>query len=195
MHREHGLGFLDCLLALLIVAGLAYVLVIGPWMRDEKIAELRVQPPVPSIEGRKLAALYEKKPAPTTVPMGEYVGEIKAGGEVLPVTYYFGADSVVAVEATIKGFLMRPAVTLAGSAPYTFNGSVLVFGEVTGDRALFSPLGLPIDVKSADEIVIRNGRESVTLRAPRRRAVAPVVAPRLGGVGERPVETPTKRAN
>lgn len=175
MNREQGHSFLDFLLALLIVAGLGYVLVIGPWIRDEKISEMRTQPPVPSIEGRKLVALYEKKPAPTTVPLGEYVGEIKAGGEVVPVTYYFGADSVVAVEATIKGFFMRPAVKLAGSAPYTFNGSVLVFGEVTGDRALFTPLGLPIEMKNADEIVIRNGRESVTLHATRRHTVEPVV--------------------
>ncbi|MEI2263595.1 hypothetical protein OHC51_21800 [Stenotrophomonas indicatrix] len=170
MHREHGLSFLDFIFGLLIVAGLAYVLVVGPWIRDQKIADLRAQPPVPSIEARKLVALYETKPTPVAVPTGEYVGHIDLGGQMVPITYYFGANSVLAVEATIKGSFMsmRPKVTLAGSAPYTFTGSVLVFGDVTGDKVLFSPLGLPIDIKSAHQLVIRSGGESVTLNATQR---------------------------
>lgn len=162
---QRGSGFVDFILALAVVALLAYVFVWEPQERASSLARERATPPRITIEKQRLVDTYAQKPAPTITPRGGFSGELPVGASLLPVTFFFSEKNRVAVEMTIPQKLLRSEIRFAGSATYHFDGSVLVFDDVSGDKALFSEQGLPIELLSPNELVIVNTDSRVKLLA------------------------------
>lgn len=167
MNTQKGLGLLDLLTALALLSLAVYVFFLRPLQYDATLEKMRYAQPIASVAGHRLIDEYSKRPSPVVAPAGEYVGEVHIDNWSLPAKYFFGANNRLTVDLLIPAGLLRPETKLRASANYHFNGSVLVFSDVTGDGVLLTASGQPIEVRSADHLVLRGDTLDVVLRRPK----------------------------
>lgn len=156
--EQHGRGVYDLLVVLFIVGLLVYNFVITPYLNTQLVNGIKYNPPSITIEDKALVDGFRAKPTPAILPDGKYqVVEVVDGKEV-KVTYYFDDDKTVTKEVIFLG-----KYNLGGSAKYHFDGSALVYTDITGDKYLFPEIGEAVSVPDDNTIVLHEVSRSTSL--------------------------------
>lgn len=111
------------------------------YRKDEAVKHLRDNAPALTADQVKLLDDYKVKSSPATAVNGMYRGEIKGDGDTVHVSYYFGRDRSLTKSLEVGN------ISLKGTAKYTFQGAVLTYTGIEGDKGLFSPQGEAVTVE------------------------------------------------
>ena len=161
MKNQHGFGALDVFLLLLFFGVLIYNLVYVPHHNAQLINELRSEPPLVTVAYKQKIDNFRNKATPKFAPQGMYYTEGEIDGEEYTITYYFQDNQSVTIEMTVLSDEYR----LGGTANYHFEGSVLVFSEINGDRYLFPLSGVAISMPNENLIVQHGTLYPITLKS------------------------------
>lgn len=146
--KQRGYGFPEVMFAI-VVAAAVYILAVDPYLKDQRFREMKSNYPEVTIDSKILVDSYSSKPEPKDHPRGRYEAEFQIDGKSVAVSYYFDDKNTVTKEMKIAGI-----PKISGSAQYQFNGSVLMFSEVIGDKALFPEIGEAIVVENPQTITM-----------------------------------------
>lgn len=120
------------------------------YANHQKMLSMKSNPPPITVDEKELIDRFKVKPQPEVLPSGKYYSEVESNGEDYKITYYFGDNNTITKEVSI----WEDKYELSGSAKYHFVGSVLVFTDIAGDKALFSELGEAISVVDVHNIIL-----------------------------------------
>jgi hypothetical protein len=109
---------------------------------------IKSRPPKITIKDRQLVDAFIVKPTPEINLQGLFRGVGKVKEVDWQFSFYFGFNSSIAIEALING-----KHKLAGSAKYHFEGSVLKYEDIVGDKILFPEIGTPITVIDGETFI------------------------------------------
>ncbi|MCP1674351.1 hypothetical protein J2T57_001453 [Natronocella acetinitrilica] len=148
---------------LLLVATLAFIAFYGynsvfvPHYNSKVIESMRGNPATVTIDEVLLAQEYAEKATPSIQPQGLYAYKGKWHGRSVSIRLLFSDDgSTLHKEAMLLGRHL-----LSASATVHFEGSVMRYSDIRGDRVLFSDKGTPVTVISADELVFEKPESSL----------------------------------
>lgn len=134
MQKQKGTGLVSILVCVFIGLLISHF-VFTPYMDHRAVNEMRTNVPSVTIADKQLVDSFLAKEAPLTPPIGAYTATGKASRNAYQITYYFDDDGTLTKEMSIAGQL------LAGSADYSFQGSVLTYSSIIGDRFMFPEIG------------------------------------------------------
>lgn len=157
-HRK-GFGLFELLLIVLIL-GAAFFFFIIPIANTQAINTMKSMEPPVTAQGKQLIDSFKSKPTPETSLHGYFYGEGEFDSKSYSITYFFAEDKTVTKEVTILG-----KYNLSGSAKYYFDGSVMKFTEIVGDKYLFPQMGEAVSIPNEDIIVYHYGRLPLTLKS------------------------------
>lgn len=150
--RQRGSIMSTVTLMILFIA--VFYLVVGePYLKQARFDEMRAQHPEESIDYKITIDKYREKLKPQFKPKGKYVSTFMTNDKKTTVSWYFDAEGNITKEVSIAG-LPR----LLGTAKYHFNGSTIVYSDISGDKFLFPKSGEAITMNEASEIVALNLR-------------------------------------
>lgn len=154
----HGRGVYELLAVFLSVGLLVYNFIIIPYLNTQIANGIKSNPPSITIEDKVLVDSFRAKPTPKILPNGKYqVAEVVDGKEI-KVTYYFSEDKTVTKEVILWG-----KYNLGGSAKYHFDGSVLMYTDIIGDKYLFPEIGEAVSVRDDNTIILHEESRSTSL--------------------------------
>jgi len=144
---------------------IAYKFIFIPY----RISNAGAEPPALSEEQVKLANDYRRKPQPATRLYGVFAQEGLFHGDPYRAELRFqGRDRIHA------SLLLNDRYSFSGSATYRFDGSVMSFSGVNGDKALFPLEGVPVTVSCDGQSITLHSSERPDLHLRR-------VSHRIGG--------------
>lgn len=157
---ERGISAVDILVVLLFVSFFAYHFAFVPYYNQQMLYEIKNSTATITVAEQKIINEYRQKEAPATLPAGEYIAEGSMEGKEYKMVYLFQNDRV------IKEITIMDKYTLSGSAKYAFQGSVMFFSDIKGDKGLFPEYGQAIGVKD-QELFLPSDDEakSITLKS------------------------------
>lgn len=143
MNRKQQLGFIGswAFISLMLCLAIGFYIA-EQYRKDEAVKRLRDNAPALTADQVKLIDDYKVKPSPAATINGMYRGEIKGDGDTVHVSYYFGRDKSLTKSLEVGD------ISLKGTAKYTFQGAVLTYTEIEGDKGLFNPQGEAFGVES-----------------------------------------------
>lgn len=141
------------ILIVLFIAVL-YLVVGEPYLKRVQFDEMRANHPEETIDYKITIDQYREKLQPQLTPKGKYVSKFMLNDRNATVSWYFDAKGNVTKEVDITEF-----PRLLGTARYHFNGSTLVYSDITGDKFLFPKSGEAIIINDVNEIVVLNMRK------------------------------------
>lgn len=100
---------------------------------------------------------YKSKPAPAFKLQGKYIGAGVVGRYHAKITITFLGDGTIKKTIDFKrgvNSFIKSGTHLEGGAKYFFDGSVLVYKDVTGSRLLFPFPGEPVIIDDAEKIIL-----------------------------------------
>ena len=152
--KQRGNSLIPSLLVIIAIGLLIYTFMVNH-INQQTISSFRSSPPEITIEQIKVVDAYKNKPTPKIVPSGKYQTFEVIDGKEIKATYYFDKDNTL-----IKEFTLLEKYQLAGSAKYHFEGSVIVYSQINGDKYLFSEIGEALSVPTESKIVIHETTRS-----------------------------------
>lgn len=142
MNKKQQLGFIGSWAFIILMLCLSIGFYIAEqYRKDEAVKHLRDNAPALTADQVKLLDDYKVKSSPATAINGMFRGEIKGDGDTVHVSYYFGRDK------SLTKSLEARDISLKGTAKYTFQGAVLTYTGIEGDKGLFSPQGEAVTVE------------------------------------------------
>ena len=105
-----------------------------------------------SVNEKILVDKYKKKDNPEISPFGLYMRDGIIKNKKSSLKYYFGEDGTLTKELTVL-----ETYTARGIAKYYFDGSVMMFSDVVGDKGLFPVIGDPVTVMEDGILIYENG--------------------------------------
>ena len=134
--KKQQLGFIGSWAFIILMLCLAVGFYVAEqYRKDEAVNHLRDNAPALTADQMKLIDDHKVKPSPVTNLDGMYRGEIKGDDDTVHVSYYFGRDRSLTKSLEVGD------ISLKGTAKYAFQGAVLTYTEIEGDKGLFSPQG------------------------------------------------------
>ena len=160
MEKQSGRSTIELLVLIFLVVIGTYTFFIEPHLNNQMIESLRNQHPPQTADDIKLVHRFKTKPSPESILSGSYFWRGKIDGADFEFSYSFGKDAILTKTASLQG-----QYHFKGSAKYSFEGSVLIFNDITGDRSLFSDIGEPITVKNEDLIILEDHSKSFSIKS------------------------------
>lgn len=154
-HKE-GFGNFDLLIVLLIVSLFVYSLIYIPFKKQSIINETRNTHLPTTAEQINLVASFKLKPSPDFEPEPEYLTSGEIHGMKFTEKLIFHYD-----ETLTKETILLEEYKLSGNARYRFEGSVMMYSEIIGDKVVFSEIGSPIIFSDRSLVIYNAGFEFI----------------------------------
>lgn len=151
MKNISGFSVANFVIMIAVVVIGFYLFMYIPYKNEQKFEEFKSNQDV-SVNEKILVDKYKKKDKPEILPSGLYVRDGMIRDRKFSLRYYFGEDGTLTKEMTIID-----KYTAKGVAKYYFDGSVMMFSDVVGDKGLFSVVGDPVTMMEDGLLIYDDG--------------------------------------
>ena len=138
MKNISGFSMSNFVIMIAVIVIGSYLFMYIPYKNERIFEEFKSNQDV-SVNEKILVDKYKKKDKPDILPSGLYMWDGMIKDKKLSVSYYFGEDGTLTKEITVMD-----KYTAKGVAKYSFDGSVMMFSDVAGDKGLFPVVGDPV---------------------------------------------------
>lgn len=160
MLKQRGDSLVDLLIVFCLFGPAVYWFLIEPYLLDQSLETMKKNPPAVTAEQIHLMDKYKAMPRPVPAPTDTYHWEGSMDGVDLTMTYHFIDD-----KRLVKEVVLDEKHTLSGAAEFAFDGSVLTFSNITGDKILFPEIGQPISLVNEQFLILHDPKQSLTLKS------------------------------
>ena len=161
-HQENGFVTFRMIFFLLSIFAVIFYFIIRPMYAEYLLDTFKESSKILTFDQKMVIDKYKKIPFTHLKPSGLYSGEIsnkkKEYDATIRVRYYFGSDNVLTKEIAVVG-----RYDISGSAKYRFEGSVILFNDIKGDKVIFPESGEVI-VMENENLVLLAGKEKFFLK-------------------------------
>lgn len=163
---QKGAGLINMLVSFLII--LAFLLVAGtvfynywftPNYNSEVIENIRYEHPEITPEDIQVVEEYKERDTPGQSLMGLYSWAGEVNNTLFEMSVLFEKDNKLTTELVIE-----QTYILNGEAQYNFEGSVLMFSNIKGDKALFQKIGQAVSMPDLSTLIFHGPNVDYTLK-------------------------------
>lgn len=146
-------------LVILVIASLGfYSFVHVPAKNEEAIKGLKYNKVEITSEDIALVDKFKNKEKPEVLPSGKFYTKGIINEKEYSMMFYFGDDKSVSKEVVLMG-----RYKLKGKANYRFDGSVITYSNVEGDRFLFPEIGQAVSIPNESLVVLHDTKRDFAL--------------------------------